>query len=47
MEQALALHEQTLADALRVLGPNHPFVVTVRENLAGATKAMKAATDST
>ena len=34
--RAIPLHEQTLADRLRVLGPDHPDTLASRNNLAGA-----------
>ena len=36
LEQAIGLHEQTLADRQRVLGADHPDTLTSRNNLAGA-----------
>ncbi|KLL10104.1 tetratricopeptide repeat protein, partial [Protofrankia coriariae] len=39
VEEAIGLYEQALADSLRVLGPGHPLVVTIRDNLAAATGA--------
>jgi hypothetical protein len=35
------LHQQTLADSERILGPDHPNTRTSHNNLAGAIKAMK------
>ena len=37
--EAIALHEQTLADRERVLGPDHPDTLTSRNNLADAYRA--------
>jgi tetratricopeptide (TPR) repeat protein len=34
--EAIALHERTLADMERLLGPNHPDTLTSRNNLANA-----------
>ena len=34
LEQAIDLHEQTLADCERVLGPDHPDTLTTRNNIA-------------
>lgn len=39
MEQAIPLFEATLADAERVLGPDHPQTLTTRNNLARAYQA--------
>ena len=36
LEQAIPLHEQTLADSERVLGADHPATLTSRNNLASA-----------
>ena len=36
LEQAIELHEQNLAEALRVLGPDHPDILSSRNNLAYA-----------
>lgn len=35
------LHQQTLADTERILGPDHPNTRTSRNNLASAIKATK------
>ena len=34
LDQAITLHEQTLADRERILGPRHPHTLTSRNNLA-------------
>ena len=39
LEQAIDLHERTLADRERILGPDHPDTLTVRNNLASAYQA--------
>ena len=36
LDEAIALHEQTLEDSTRILGPNHPHTLTSRHNLANA-----------
>jgi hypothetical protein len=33
-DEAIRLHEQTLADRERVLGPDHPETLSTRNNLA-------------
>ena len=38
-EDSIELYEQVLADRVRVLGPDHPDTLTVRNNLAGAYKS--------
>ncbi len=38
LDQAIILHEQTLADRERILGPRHPHTLTSRNNLAYAYK---------
>jgi hypothetical protein len=35
-DEAVALHEQVLADRERVLGPDHPDTLATRNNLANA-----------
>ena len=39
MEEAIRLHERTLADRERVLGADHPDTLTSRNNLAVAYEA--------
>ena len=39
--EAIPLHEQTLADRERVLGPDHPDTLTSRDNLAVARAALR------
>ena len=39
LDKAIALHEQTLKDSIRVLGTDHPSTLTSRLNLAGAYQA--------
>jgi len=34
--EAITLHEQTLADRERLLGPDHPDTLSSRDNLASA-----------
>ena len=36
LDEAIALHEQTLEDSTRILGPHHPHTLTSRHNLANA-----------
>ena len=36
LDEAIALHEQTLEDSTRILGPHHPDTLTSRNSLAGA-----------
>ena len=36
LDEAIALHEQTLNDRTRILGPHHPDTLTSRHSLAGA-----------
>ena len=36
LDEAIALHEQTLEDSTRILGPDHPDTLISRNNLAGA-----------
>ncbi|WP_081736640.1 tetratricopeptide repeat protein [Amycolatopsis orientalis] len=36
LDDAITLHQQTLTDCERVLGPTHPTTETVRNNLAVA-----------
>ena len=36
LDEAIALHEQTLEDSTRILGPHHPHTLTSRHNLAYA-----------
>jgi hypothetical protein len=38
--EAIALHERTLADYERVLGPDHPSTLGSRNNLAAARAAL-------
>ena len=38
-EDSIEFYEQVLADRVRVLGPDHPDTLTVRNNLAGAYKS--------
>ncbi len=40
LNEAIALHEQTLADVERLLGPDHPDTLTRRSNLALAYQAV-------
>ena len=39
LDKAIALHEQTLKDSIRVLGTDHPSTLTSRLDLAGAYRA--------
>lgn len=39
LDEAIALHEQTLEDSTRILGPHHPDTLTSRNNLAVAYRA--------
>ncbi|WP_422615083.1 tetratricopeptide repeat protein [Frankia torreyi] len=39
LDEAIALHEQTLTESVRVLGQDHPVTATIRENLAAARTA--------
>ena len=39
LNEAIALHEQTLEDRTRILGPHHPDTLTSRNNLAYAYQA--------
>ncbi len=39
LDKAIALHEQTLEDSIRILGTDHPSTLTSRLNLAGAYQA--------
>jgi len=39
LAEAIPLHEQTLADRLRVLGADHPSTLMSRSNLAEAYRA--------
>ena len=39
MAEAIPLHERTLADQERILGPDHPSTMTSRNNLAFAYRA--------
>ena len=38
-DEAISLHEQTLADRERILGPDHPHTLQSRSNLATAHRA--------
>jgi hypothetical protein len=38
--EAIGLHERTLADRERVLGPDHPYTLNSRNNLAAARAAL-------
>src|SRR5208282_5104196 len=42
--EAIALHERTLADRERVLGPDHPNTLQSRDNLATAYQEVERAT---
>ena len=47
LDQAIALHEQTLTDSLRILGPDHPDTLASRNNLAYAHQAAGRSEDAT
>ena len=38
--EAIPLHERTLADSERILGPDHPDTLNSRNNLAAARAAL-------
>ena len=38
--EAVTLHEQNLADYVRILGPDHPDTLTIRSNLAIARRRL-------
>ncbi|MFD6632506.1 tetratricopeptide repeat protein, partial [Streptomyces anulatus] len=39
-QEAADLHQQTLSDYERVLGPDHPHILTSRGNLASTLQAL-------
>ncbi len=39
--EAIDLYEAALADCERILGPDHPTTVTVRDNLAAARQRQR------
>ncbi|WP_371390326.1 tetratricopeptide repeat protein [Protofrankia sp. BMG5.30] len=47
VEEAVRLHEETLADALRVLDADHPLVAKIKENLTIARNPTKSDTNTT
>jgi hypothetical protein len=44
--EGIPLYERALADMERLLGPDHPYTVIVRNNLASARQKMGDAADA-